>query len=96
MVIFIFIYRHSTYCLARSLAQCVCILEHPNAHVPLLQGHPGWRNYQHLRVQATVHDSQVQHPKGYQERHLLEVLCEVSTILSALRKKEKLLAEGKK
>ena len=40
------------------------------AHVPLLQGHPGWRNYQHLRVQATVQDGQVQHPEGDQERRL--------------------------
>ena len=30
LVIFIFTYTHSTYCLPRNLAQCVCILEHPN------------------------------------------------------------------
>jgi hypothetical protein len=33
LVIFIFIYTHSTYCLPKNLAQCVCILEHPIGHI---------------------------------------------------------------
>ena len=73
LVIFIFIYGHSTYCLPRNLAQCVCIWEHPTGQHSLLllwfltnpQVNKHWNDMWHIECQPQMISAPVENVTNF-------------------------------